>query len=24
VSNLDKLLQEDDDEAAWKAAFVTV
>jgi len=24
VANLDKLLQEDDDEAAWKAAFVTV
>jgi nitrite reductase/ring-hydroxylating ferredoxin subunit len=24
VANLDKLLQEDEDEAAWKTAFVTV
>ena len=24
VVNLDKLYQEDDDEAAWKTAFVTV
>jgi hypothetical protein len=24
VANLDKVYQEDEDEAAWKAAFVTV
>jgi hypothetical protein len=24
VANLDKLYQEDEDEAEWKAAFVTV
>jgi hypothetical protein len=24
VVNLDKLYQEDDDEAAWKAAFVAI